>query len=916
MSGKSKTSAIRDRFDEPEQVDYRGLFENAAAGIGRISLASGRLIIANHRLAEILGYGSVDRCIAEADLDACCCDLQGNPHSVLEQARHPSSTRPVRVIDRQGATREVELELRVDETQDLADIFMIDVTGRDQARRQGLVESQREYLRLFENAAVGIGRNRISDGRMLIANQRLADMFGYATPESMIAEFHFGSSYVDPGQREQMVSDFDDSPVQIAEQSFYRKDGSIITVLSCDMHRPEEDACDYILIDISNLQQERARRRQSERFVEALVHGAPVGLTVKDLDGRYRFASPAFASLLGLSVEQVEGGLLTDLMNTENAAIIGEADARVVATGKPLPPDELVRIRVDNTVMQLSKFPVFDADGKVSAVGTISLNVTETVANEQALADAKAQLEQHSQGLERTVEARTRELQELEQYLGRFIDEMPDPFLVSELNSATCLRVNRAFCEASGFDASELIGKATTELKIWPNSESRAQMLAQLKRYGSVTGLMLNFRRKDGSDWPVILSCSEFVLGGQRVIVSTSKDVTELQQARAEAIRANQAKSEFLSSMSHELRTPLNAILGFAQVLQLGRDPLTAEQQKALRLINSSGEHLLELVNRVLDLARIETGNMPLEFCRVDPAEIIDDCVHIARKMGSDRSIGVEFEAPQTTMELETDPLCLRQIMLNLVTNAVQYNRDGGRVTITLEQTPANYLRILIRDDGPGIEAGDHDSVFEPFQRLGRESEEQAGFGIGLTISRQLVERLHGKIDFRSEPGKGSEFWIDLPLAGASTSIADSRCELAADVHVDSSTVELPQRTVLCIEDNPVNSELMSSIFEDLENVRLLLASNGQQGLEIALSEQPDLIIMDIGLPDISGIEVARRLKDIESTRDIPIVALTAAAMVHDQDRARNAGFSEYFTKPVQLDRFYATIRQLLAPGR
>ncbi len=915
MTAKSETSVVREITCDPEPIDYRQLFESAPAGIGRISLASGRLLLANDSLAKILGYEDVDQCIADADLGRFCRGPGDNQSSLVSLLRETSGVRLLGFVDRHGAARNVEIEVRVDVHRATADLVMIDVTERERDRRQSIAESQREYLRLFDNAAVGIGRNRISDGRMLLANQRLADMFGYATPAEMIAEFHFGNSYVNPAQREQMVSDFGDSPVQIDEQSFFRKDGEIITVLSCDMHRPDEDACDYILIDISNLEQERDRRRQSEQFVDALVHGAPVGITVKDLDGRYRFASPAFASLLGRSVEQVEGNLLNDLMSAENARIIGEADARVVATGKPLPTEDSVRVRVGGSVMQLSKFPVFDADGKVSAVGTISLNVSEAVANEQALADAKVQLELHSQGLERTVEARTRELQELEQYLGKFIDVMPDPFMVSEFDSGICLRVNRAFCEASGFEAAELVGRTTTETGIWPDTDSRESMLNELKQHGSVTGLTLNFRRKDGSEWPAILSCCEFVLGGKRVILSTSKDVTELEQARTDAERANQAKSEFLSSMSHELRTPLNAILGFTQLLQLGRDPLKPEQQKALRLINTSGEHLLDLVNRVLDLARIESGHLPLELCRVDPTEIIGDCLQIARKLGSERSIKVEFTTPESGIELETDPVCLRQILLNLVSNAVQHNREGGRVSVDLEHRPDDFLRIRIRDDGPGISPQDQASVFEPFERLGQDSDEHGGFGIGLTISRQLVERLHGQIDFHSEPGKGTEFWVDLPLATATTPEAQSGRDHAIATRTDNAPFEPAERTVLCIEDNPINADLMSSIFEDLENVHLLLASNGQQGLELAIGKRPDLIIMDIGLPDISGIEVTRRLKDMEATRDIPVVALTAAAMLHDRKRAHDAGFADYFTKPVHVERFCETIRQLLTPN-
>jgi signal transduction histidine kinase/ActR/RegA family two-component response regulator len=389
----------------------------------------------------------------------------------------------------------------------------------------------------------------------------------------------------------------------------------------------------------------------------------------------------------------------------------------------------------------------------------------------------------------------------------------------------------------------------------------------------------------------------------------------ELRRARAAAEAASQAKSEFLSSMSHELRTPLNAILGFAQLLERDKKtPLTGKQVERVAHVLKAGEHLLRLIDDVLDLARIEAGRVTISLEPVSLPELVADVENTLRPMAERAGITLRVTPlPSGLPAVTADRTRLSQILMNFSSNAIKYGRHGGHVNIVATRL-GQRVRVTVYDDGIGIPADKQDKLFQlfqPFQRAGQETGPIQGTGIGLTISKRLAELMRGSVGFRSKEGEGSEFWIELPVEvpRAAEPVAKKPEEVP---RAPSGTKYL----VLYIEDNPSNIALMEDIMNDIESLTLLTAPTAEIGLELARARRPDIIIMDIHLPGMSGTEAARRLREWPETRDIPVVALTAAAMLRDAHAIADAGIGRALTKPVKVDELLAVLNEYLKAPR
>ena len=381
-----------------------------------------------------------------------------------------------------------------------------------------------------------------------------------------------------------------------------------------------------------------------------------------------------------------------------------------------------------------------------------------------------------------------------------------------------------------------------------------------------------------------------------------------------DAKTANLAKSEFLSSMSHELRTPLNAILGFAQLLKLDpKAPLTEKQQEAVGHITSSGQHLLGLINDVLDLVRIEEGKLELTVQAANPTAVVDDCLIVALSIAEQKSISVTSGTSVKGLpSVMTDLTGLKQVLLNLLSNAVIYNRDAGTVRVNAEETPERMLRISVSDSGPGIAKEDYAKVFEPFDRLGREGTNIEGAGIGLVIARRLMLAMEGEIGFESEVGKGSTFWIEMPLAENPEQRVPAPEQPEDRMALAQPLEEETQCCVLYIEDDSTNAKLMQMMLQEVPNTELTIVPDAEQGIELANAISPDVILMDISLPGMDGIEATGILKNSTRTKDIPVIAITSAAMQDDVKRARNAGFYAYLTKPFDVKTVLQSVRSAL----
>jgi CheY-like chemotaxis protein/anti-sigma regulatory factor (Ser/Thr protein kinase) len=382
--------------------------------------------------------------------------------------------------------------------------------------------------------------------------------------------------------------------------------------------------------------------------------------------------------------------------------------------------------------------------------------------------------------------------------------------------------------------------------------------------------------------------------------------------AKAAADEANHAKSAFLSSMSHELRTPLNAILGFAQLLSSQVSATRDKQQEFVNYILKAGNHLLVLINEILDLARIESGALALSLEPVALAEVMKECEEMVAPIAAKRAISLSFSVDSEVCVI-ADRTRLKQILLNLLSNAIKYNRDQGTVLVhTIAQE--DHVRIAVEDTGNGLSPAQVEQIFQPFNRLGQEAGPEEGTGIGLVVTKRLVELMNGEIGMSSQPEVGSVFWLTLRacVALGNEHVSELAKHSAVSFAGENSQAS---RNILYVEDNPANLRLVEEIIGLRPDLKLLTAADAGLGIEIARAHQPQLILMDLNLPGISGNEALRILKSNALTAHIPVIALTANAMPRDVEKGLAEGFYGYLTKPIDIGRFLAVVDQALMPS-
>ncbi|MGK0408280.1 MAG: CheY-like chemotaxis protein/anti-sigma regulatory factor (Ser/Thr protein kinase) [Shewanella psychromarinicola] len=365
------------------------------------------------------------------------------------------------------------------------------------------------------------------------------------------------------------------------------------------------------------------------------------------------------------------------------------------------------------------------------------------------------------------------------------------------------------------------------------------------------------------------------------------------------AEKANLAKSDFLSSMSHELRTPLGAILGFAQLLESSTPPPRHMQQKSIAQILKAGWYLLELINEVLDLALIESGKLPMSIETISLDEVMQECILMSEPQAKTYGIKMILNRSDSMNFVNVDRTRLKQVILNLLSNAIKYNRDGCSVILESSQSTEDMIRISVRDTGEGLseeQLGQLGQLFQPFNRLGQEANNQEGTGIGLVVSKRLVESMDGIIGVQSHVGVGSVFWFELKRTVDSLSNLDA-------------TTSMPLLPLQCEDPERLKSLLyVEDIIARRPNLRFLSATDAVSGIEMAHTYQPDVILMDINLQGISGLTALHILREDPTTAAIPVMAMSANAIPRDIEKVLDAGFFRYLTKPLRINEFLKTL--------
>ena len=374
----------------------------------------------------------------------------------------------------------------------------------------------------------------------------------------------------------------------------------------------------------------------------------------------------------------------------------------------------------------------------------------------------------------------------------------------------------------------------------------------------------------------------------------------------ADAKKANLAKSDFLSSMSHELRTPLSAILGFAQLIESGTPQPTPTQKRSVDQILKAGWYLLDLINEILDLALIESGKLILSLEPISLTEVVRECKAMILPQAQKRGISVSFPLLEFPYTVRADRTRVKQVLINLLSNAIKYNREGGTVVVDCTTNDHGGIRICVKDAGNGLPPEKLAQLFQPFNRLGQEANDEEGTGIGLVVCKRLIELMGGVIGVDSVVGQGSVFWFELNLTSELTLEAHTpeAIELS-NMHINA---EAHCHTLLYVEDNPANLMLVEDLIARRPDIRLLTARDATRGIEIARAELPDVILMDINLPGISGLKALKILSEDLSTACIPVVALSANAIPRDIEKGLDAGFFRYLTKPIKVNEFMNTL--------
>ena len=637
----------------------------------------------------------------------------------------------------------------------------------------------------------------------------------------------------------------------------------------------------------------------SEQGFRQIFEEAPIGMAVVELEGRITQANATFSKMIGHSEAELCKRTTLEITHRDDVEKTMElADA--LLNGKSSCAVEKRYIHKSGEVLWTMRTACVIRDEAGAAHHFLMM--VEDISNRKR---AEKALQESRHRLEAALHANQ-----------LIMDNSQDVICtVDETGRFTSVS---AACETLwGYRAEELIGRPYIDMVHSDDRSKTNQAAADIMAGSTVNDFENRYTRKDGSLVNVMWSASWSQ--ADRMMFAVAHDITErarieraLVLAKDEADRANRAKSEFLSRMSHELRTPLNAILGFGQLLQ--RQKPTDAQRGHIGYILNAGRHLLDLINEVLDISRIEAGRLQLSLEPVRVCDVLSETIDLMRPLAAERAIELSTPTEINAEDFaQADSQRLKQVLLNLLTNAVKYTPMGGNVTISCNTSGTDKIRIVVSDTGEGIPAEKISRLFTPFDRLGAEQSEVEGTGLGLTLSQRLLEAMHGTIGVSSTVGRGSTFWIELPRTQSPFEGIALQKQKGGPTKALSTMTE--KRSVLYIEDNLSNLSLIEQILDEQPEIELMTAMQGKVGLELARQHSPDLILLDLHLPDLPGWEVLAQLQKNEATRQIPVVVISADATARQIDRIMSAGARAYLTKPLDVDEFFRVVETAANPG-
>ena len=757
------------------------------------------------------------------------------------------------------------------------------------------------------------------DGRVLYWNHASEQLFGWSAKEAT------GKTLDQLIYPEAQLQDFLATLASIAangtaigplDHAVRHRDGRDMIISSTTFAIPGDLSPIFVSIDIDLTKRKEAEAELKNvalctantlSLMEATLEATDNGILVVDLEGKVVLTNQRFTQMWRISAE-----LLAKNAEEKMLACILEQVQHPEQFSHTV---KLIYAKPESVHYDSVKF----RDGRIFARVTHPQRVNgEIVGRVWSFLDITSQQEKDDHVIELS-QALGRQLNNSEQQreqLKSLLNAIPDLVWMKD-HAGKYIFCNPAFEKLIGVAESQLLGKS--DLDFFPKAlaeafrkddrsatESAAPVtreewvtFASDGRHALLETVKSAIRAQDGRLFGV--------LGIARDVTQARSLLDNLNTARAEAQKSNEAKSMFLASMSHELRTPLNAIIGFAQMLDMGMPvPLAPSQQEPVRHILGSGRHLLGLINEVLDLTRIEAGQLFLTNSSVNMREVIENIISLSQPAAAGRRITIRHTC-SADIQVLADSARVRQILLNLLSNAIKYNREDGLVVVSCQQKDKVVL-ISVSDTGAGIPEEQHARLFQPFQRLGAEQTVTEGTGIGLVICKKLAEAMEGRIGFESKAGIGSRFWVELPAAIESTRHAATEILTVIDAP-DNSQV---QGRVLYVEDSPINVSVMEHIFSQFPGVELLIAQTAEAGLDIIRANPPDLVLMDINLPGMSGLEALRLIKSDPHTAAIAVIAVSAAALPQDVKDGLEVGFSAYFTKPFDVQELIAMVRKIL----